>query len=378
MRILVAQSGGPTSVINASLAGVIERSHALGYEVFGGLHGMEGILESKIVKLVPGKVELELLKNTPGAYLGSCRYNLPEPPNKVYDDFFEIVKSNKIDGFLYIGGNDSMDSVDKITRESKRRNLPLMVGGIPKTVDNDLILTDHCPGYPSAAKFLNVVACEFVMDSNAYSTPSICVMEIMGRDSGWLAASLKVAEEMVEGLKVITYIPERPVSEERILDEVASVKQKFLLVAVSEGIKNEDGKYFSALEMKDAFGHPKLGGAGERVTEMVKKVGKTKFVNPSFLQRSASHLVSEVDLKEAFMVGSDGVDAIANGKCGFFVAIERNAGDAYSSKTRIIPINGIANRVKNVPDDFTDRNIIDYVKPLLGKLTEYAWRTDWV
>lgn len=376
MRILVAQSGGPTAVINASLAGAIERSYELGYEVLGGFYGIEGILESKIAKLILGKSELESLKNTPGAYLGSCRYNLPEPPNKVYDDFFEIVKSQKIDGFLYIGGNDSMDSVDKIARESKRRNSPLIVGGIPKTIDNDLISTDHCPGYPSAAKFLNVVASEFVIDSNAYSKSPICVMEIMGRDSGWLASSLKVAEEMVEDLKVITYIPERRISEERVLDEVASVKQKFLLVAVSEGIKDENGRYFSALKEKDAFGHSKLGGAGERVAEIAEKIGKIKFINPSFLQRSASHLISDVDLKEAFMVGTDGIDAIKNGENGFFVSIERNMGDLYSSKTKIISIKGIANRIKTVPDDFTDKDIVNYVKPLLGKLPKYAWRNN--
>ncbi|MGC8544796.1 diphosphate--fructose-6-phosphate 1-phosphotransferase [Athalassotoga sp.] len=373
MKILVAQSGGPTAVINASLSGVIKRAKMHKHEIIGGLYGIEGILESRLIDLKMRNEEMRLLGKTPGSYLGSCRYNLPEPPNQIYDRFFDVINANKIDAFLYIGGNDSMDSVAKISMEAKRRKLPLLTGGIPKTIDNDLVQTDHCPGFPSAAKFLNVIASEFVIDSNSYSKVSICVMEIMGRDSGWLTASVKLSEEIVDGLNVITYIPEKAVTEKQILDEV-STKKGMVLVAVSEGIKNTDGKYFSSIEIKDAFGHPKLGGAGERVANIIEKIGKVKFVNPSFLQRSASHLVSEVDVKEAVMVGMDAVDALEKGKNAFFVSIERNDGNAYSSKTRIISIEGIGNKIKTMPADFDDLKLKAYVRPLIGKMPKYARR----
>ncbi len=374
MRILVAQSGGPTAVINASLSGVIERAKQLNHDVIGGLYGIEGILESKLVNLKIEDENIQLLKKTPGAYLGSCRYSLPKPPSEIYDRFFDVINSNKIDAFLYIGGNDSMDSVEKISNEVNRRKLPLLTGGIPKTIDNDLVETDHCPGFPSAAKFINILASEFVMDSMAYSKLPICVMEIMGRDSGWLTESVKLSEEIIDGLNVISYIPEKMVSEDQVLDEVSS-KKGMVLVAVSEGIRNKDGKYFSAMEIKDAFGHPKLSGAGEKIAAIIEKIGKAKFVNPSFLQRSASHVVSEVDLKEAVMVGADAVDALENGKNAFFVSIERNNGDAsYSSKTKIISIEGIGNRIKTVPEDFNVQKLIEYLKPLVGELPKYARR----
>lgn len=373
MKILVAQSGGPTAVINASLSGVIKRAKMLNHEVIGGLYGIEGILESKLINLKMRNEEIRLLGKTPGSYLGSCRYNLPTPPDQVYDRFFDVIKFNKIDAFLYIGGNDSMDSVAKISMEAKSRKLPLLIGGIPKTVDNDLVQTDHCPGFPSAAKFLNVIASEFVIDSNAYSKPSICVMEVMGRDSGWLTASIKLSEEIVDGLSVITYIPEKAVTEAQILDEV-STKKGMILVAVSEGIKNMEGKYFSAIEITDAFGHPKLGGAGERVANIIEKIGKVKFVNPSFLQRSASHIVSEIDLKEAVMVGVDAVDALESNKNAFFISIQRNDGDNYSSKTKVVSIEGIGNKIKTIPEDFDDRKLKAYVRPLIGKMPKYARR----
>ncbi|MGC8611135.1 MAG: 6-phosphofructokinase [Mesoaciditoga sp.] len=373
MRVLVAQSGGPTAVINASLSGVIREAKSLKWEIYGGLYGIEGILQSKITPLEMDDKKLERLEKTPGAYLGSCRYNLPDPPHEVYDKLFEIFKSNKIDAFLYIGGNDSMQTVWKIYKEIERRKSHVKVGGIPKTIDNDLVGTDHCPGFPSAAKFLNVVASEFVIDSNVYSKPSICVIETMGRDSGWLAASLKMAEEIVKGLKVITYIPERPVSEEAILDEVYALKDNPLLVSVSEGIKDKDGQYFYTVGSRDVFGNVKLGGSGERVAGIIEKIGKVKFVNPSFLQRAASHIVSSIDVKEAIMVGFDGVRALQFHN-GFFASIERINNDRYESQTKIIPIEEVVGKIRTMPLDFNDEMIKSYVGPLIDELPAYAWR----
>jgi|UniRef100_A0A7V3RE04 6-phosphofructokinase len=375
MKILVAQSGGPTAVINATLTGVIERARDLGYEVIGGLHGVEGILESKSVDLstLSGKM-LNSISHTPGAYLGSCRYNLPQPPDGVYDVLFNFFNSNKIDAFLYIGGNDSMDSVEKISKEAQRRKYPLLVGGIPKTVDNDLVETDHCPGYPSAAKFLNVIASEFVVDSMAYSKPVICIIETMGRDSGWLASSLKMVEKIVDGLKVMILIPELPVSEEKLLDTVNDMKSP-LLISVSEGIINEEGKYLSALETVDNFGHPKLGGAGEHVATLIEKIAKVKFMNPAFSQRAATHIISEVDYREAKGVGAAAVDTLAEGKNAFFVGIERvQASIGYSSTIRIVSIDRVANEVRKVPESLFENEFIDYIAPLIGKLPKYAFR----
>ncbi len=373
MRVLVAQSGGPTAVINASLYGVIKGAKSLKFEIYGGLYGIEGILQSKIIPLEMDDEMLEKLVKTPGTYLGSCRYNLPDPPNEAYDRLFEIFKSNKIDAFLYIGGNDSMQTVWKIHKEIERRKSHVKVGGIPKTVDNDLFGTDHCPGFPSAAKFLNVVASEFVIDSNVYSKPSICVIETMGRDSGWLAASLKLSEKIVKGLRVITYIPERPVSERAILDEVYALRDNPLLVSVSEGIKDKDGNYFYTTGSKDAFGNVKLGGSGERVAEIIEKIGKVKFINPSFLQRSASHITSSIDVKEAMMVGFDGVMALQSHN-GFFVSIERINNDTYKSQDKIISIEEVIGKIKTIPIDFNDEMVRSYVEPLIDELPRYAWR----
>lgn len=371
MKILLAQSGGPTAVINTSLASAIKTAKSLHFEVFGGLYGIEGIIQSKIIPLDLDEKMLKVLETTPGAYLGSCRYNLPDPPNEVYDKLFKVFDSYKINAFLYIGGNDSMETVWKIHKEIQHRKSNLKVGGIPKTIDNDLVETDHCPGFPSAVKFLNIVSSEFVIDSNVYSNPSICVIEVMGRDSGWLASSLKLSEKIVKGLKVITYIPERPVSEEKILDEVYTLRNNLLLVVVSEGIKDEKGAYFYTTGLKDTFGHTKLGGAGEKVSRILEKIGKVKFINPSFLQRSASHLVSQIDVREAAIVGSDGVRALEFHN-GFFVSIERISNNEYKSQTKIIPIEKVVGRIKTIPSDFDDIN--SYVEPLIDELPMYAWR----
>ncbi len=374
MKILIAQSGGPTAVINATLAGSVESAKVNGHEIIGGLYGIEGILKSKLISLPGSTKELNRISRTPGVYLGSCRYRLPDPPDEIYDTLFTIFKSNGIDAFLYIGGNDSMDSVSKISKEARRRHSNILVGGIPKTVDNDLVETDHCPGYPSAAKFLNIVASEFIIDSMAYSKPSICVIETMGRDSGWLAASLKFSETMINGLKVITLLPEIPVAENEIIEMVGESNSHPLLISVSEGIRNKDGKYFSSLEVADAFGHPKLGGAGEYVSSLIEKHTKVKFVNPYVLQRSASHIVSEVDYDEAKLVGSAAVDALNEEKNAFFIGIERKSEKTYSSRTKIVSIEKVANKVRQVPVELIGGAFIDYIKPLIGDMPRYAIR----
>jgi 6-phosphofructokinase len=382
MRFLIAQSGGPTAVINASLAGAIKRAKENGHEIFGSLYGIEGVLNSKIVQLKFSDKKLEEISRMPGAFLGSCRHKLPnDPGNEEYDIIFKKFEENKIDAFLYIGGNDSMDAVSKIYREAVRRHFPLVVNGIPKTIDNDLVETDHCPGFASSAKFLNTLASEFVVDSISYSSYPICVIEAMGRDTGWLAASLKYVETLVDGLKVLTYIPEKPISEKEMLDEVLAYKDQPLLVSVSEGIKNEKGEYFHATNKFDAFGHPKLGGAGEYVSELLQKIKKVKFINPSFAQRAASHCVSELDFEEAKMVGSRSVDISEQGKTGLFMAIERTETD-YTSDVKPVDIEKVANKIKYVPDSFVEENsssLLEYLSPLLKDLKPFpslSWRDE--
>ena len=373
MKILIAQSGGPTSVINASLAEAVKRGHELGHETIGGLYGIEGILQSKIIPMNQNQKELERISHTPGAFLGSCRYVLPESPNEVYDTLFNFFHSQKINAFLYIGGNDSMDSVAKIHKEAEKRHFPLLVNGIPKTIDNDLVETDHCPGFASSARFLNTIASEFVVDSLSYSTPPICVMETMGRDTGWLAASLKLSEHLVEGLKVLNYLPETPVSAEEILDEVDKYKSQPLLVSVSEGIKDKRGNYLQSNQILDSFGHPKLGGSGEYVASLLKKIRKTKFVNSSFTQRSASHDISPVDFEEAKMVASKAVELVEEGKSGFFIGIERIEKD-YLSSTKIVEVEKVANKIKYVPKIFLENDmkaLVEYIDPLIGEMKPF-------
>ena len=374
MRFLIAQSGGPTAVINASLVGAIQRAKEKGHEIFGSLYGIEGILNSKIAPLNFERDELERISHTPGAFLGSCRHKLPnDPTDEEYDMIFKKIKEEKIDAFLYIGGNDSMDAVSKLFHQAENREIPLIVNGIPKTIDNDLMKTDHCPGFVSSAKFLNVIASEFVIDSFSYSTFPICVIEVMGRDTGWLSISLKYAEKLVDGLKVLTYVPEKPISEEKMIEDVKKYSKQPLLVAVSEGIKNEKGEYFHSTNTMDAFGHPKLGGVGEYVSHILQKVKKVKFVNPSFTQRAASHFVSHLDFEEAKMVGAQAIDISESGKSGLFMAIERVEND-YLSKVNPISVDEVANKVKCVPDSFLTEDSTEfmrYISPLLKELEAF-------
>ncbi len=374
MRILIAQSGGPTSVINASLTEAIKRSRELGHEMLGGLYGIEGILQSKIISMNQSDKELERISHTPGAFLGSCRHVLPGSQSEEYDTLFDLFHSQNIGAFLYIGGNDSMDSVAKIYKEAERRHFPILVNGIPKTIDNDLVETDHCPGFASSARFLNMIASEFVIDSSSYSTPPICVVETMGRDTGWLAASLKFSEHLVKGLKVLTYLPEFPVSVEEMLDEVAEYKSQPLLVSVSEGIKDKQGNYLQSIQISDSFGHPKLGGSGEYVASLLKKIRKVKFVNPSFTQRSASHAISPIDFEEAKMVASKAVDLVEKGKSGLFVGIERIEKN-YLSSTKIVEVEKVANRIKYVPKAFLENDMkafLEYIDPLIGEMNPFS------
>ncbi len=360
-------------MINASLVEAVKRGRELGYEVFGGLYGIEGVLQSKIVPMNQNDEVLEKISHMPGAFLGSCRHKLPDYQGEEYNVLFKVLEKNKIDALLYIGGNDSMDAVLKVHNEARRRKVPIIVNGIPKTIDNDLVETDHCPGFASSAKFLNTIASEFVVDSLTYPNPPICVMETMGRDTGWLAASLKFSEHLVKGLKVLTYLPEFPVSAEEILDEVAKYEDRPLLVSVSEGIRDKQGRYLRSAQSFDQFNHPRLGGVGDYVADLLKKIRKVKFMNLSFSQRSATHEVSATDFEEAKMVASKAIEVVEEGKSGFFIGIERIERD-YLSSTNPIEVEKVANKVKYVPKNFLEDDMkafLEYLDPLMGEMSPF-------
>lgn len=377
-NMLIAQSGGPSAVINASLAGAYTRACEEGINVFGSLYGLEGILKDEIIYLndeLDTKEKVESLKRTPAMALGSCRYKLKDEED--FDKILDKVKELNISYFFYIGGNDSMDTVDKLSSYFNKKGLDIKVIGIPKTIDNDLMNTDHTPGFASAARFVATSVREVYSDTYSYDKATVTFVEIMGRNAGWLAGSSILARGKDCPAPHMIYLPERPFNEEEFVRELKELakKEKVIVVAVSEGIKLEDGTYFSAGEAQahDKFGHAMLKGAGLRMEALAKNLGfKTRTIELSLLQRSAGHLVSEVDLEEAYMCGLKGVEYALEGLTGVMVAMERLSNKPYEIGYRPVKISEVSNKEKTIPAEWIDGNdlrdnFIDYVKPLVGK-----------
>lgn len=383
-NVLVGQSGGPTAVINSSLAGVFEAARDAGAEkIYGMRYGIEGFLNENIVDLctvLKTSLDTELLKRTPSSYLGSCRFKLPEPLNgsAVYEKLFSLFSKYNICAFFYIGGNDSMDTVKKLSEYAAQINSPVRFIGVPKTIDNDLCVTDHTPGYGSAAKFIATAVKELVCDSLVYDLESVTIVEIMGRDAGWLtgAAALSKGEDC-EGPALI-FLPEVPFDYEYVKTRIKEIQKtrKSFVIALSEGIRTKDGRYVCELgkeSSKDAFGHTQLSNAGQTVASMLKKdLGiKTRAVELSTLQRCASHIVSLTDLNEAYAVGNAAVRAAAGGHTGEMVFIKRISTNPYVSETDTYDIRAVANMEKPVPrnminesGDFVTEEFIGFVRPL--------------
>lgn len=388
-RIIVGQSGGPTAVINSSVVGVYIKAKELGIDkVYGMVHGIEGFLQEKIIDLddyLSEKENIELLKRTPSAFLGSCRYKLPkiEDARDVYEKIFEILDKNEIDGFFYIGGNDSMDTIKMLSAYAKENNKKQVFMGIPKTIDNDLPITDHCPGYASAAKYIATSMKEIIRDNESFgvSKPTVCIVEIMGRHAGWLTAAAALSKtDDCAGPDAI-YLPEITFDVEKFIqniEELAKTKSS-IVVAVSEGVQTNDGKFVCELgdtdRAVDAFGHKQLSGCAATLANLVAaKTGlKTRAIEFSTLQRAATHIASLTDINEAIEVGKKAVEEANVGTTGKMVIIERLEGEEYKSNTSIYEIDAIANVEKKVPIEWIDtqnntlkEEFITYVRPLIN------------
>ena len=358
-NIIVGQSGGPTAVINSSLAGVYKNAIERGFDkVYGMLHGIQGLLDEQYIDLstqIHSELDIELLKRTPSAFLGSCRYKLPEihEDKAIYEKIFEILNKLDIYAFIYIGGNDSMDTIKKLSDYAILTGQTQKFLGVPKTIDNDLALTDHTPGFGSAAKYIGASTKEVIRDALGltYKKNMITIMEIMGRNAGWLTGATALAKsEDCDGPDLI-YLPEVPFDVEKFLAKVKDLlnKKASIVIAVSEGIKLADGRYVCELgsvgDYVDAFGHKQLQGTATYLANfLAAECGcKTRAVELSTLQRSASHMASRVDIDEAFMVGGAAVKAADEGDTGKMVVIDRVSDDPYMAATGIYDVERIAN-----------------------------------
>lgn len=387
-NIIVGQSGGPTSVINSSLAGVYKTAKERGFhKVYGMLHGIQGFLDEQYVDLstqIHSDMDIELLKRTPSAFLGSCRYKLPEIHEnpEIYEKIFSILDKLNIEVFIYIGGNDSMDTIKKLSDYAIVRGHRQKFLGVPKTIDNDLALTDHTPGFGSAAKYIATSTKELIRDALGltYNKDMVTVVEVMGRNAGWLTGATALAKtEECDGPDLI-YLPEVAFDVDKFLKKVQDLlkKKKSVVVAVSEGIKLEDGRYVCELsggpDYVDAFGHKQLQGTAAYLAGLIQnEIGcKTRSIEFSTLQRSASHMASRVDINEAFMVGGAAVKAADEGDTGKMVVIDRVSDDPYMSAAGIYDVHKIANNEKLVPRNWMNKegnyvtdDFINYIEPLI-------------
>lgn len=387
-NVIVGQSGGPTAAINSSLAGVYRTARDRGAgKVYGMLHGIQGLLQERYIDLseyITSDLDTELLKRTPAAFLGSCRYKLPEihEDRAVYDKIFEILEKLNIEAFIYIGGNDSMDTIKKLSDYAIVTGFPTRFVGCPKTIDNDLALTDHTPGYGSAAKYIGTSVKEIIRDSFSleYSKGLVSIVEIMGRNAGWLTGAAALAQgEDCTGPDLI-YLPELPFDVEKFGEKVRNLlaKKSSVVVAVSEGIRLADGRYVcelgQSIDFVDAFGHKQLSGTANYLASYIAgEIGcKTRAIELSTLQRAASHCSSRVDILEAYQVGGAAVKAADEGDSGKMVVLQRLSDDPYQASTEVKDVHKIANDEKLVPRswvneecDYVTEDFISYVRPLI-------------
>ncbi len=380
---IFGQSGGPTSVINASAAGVFQE--ALKQEsitkVYGAAHGIRGILDEVLYDMEKeDPYEIELLKTTPSSALGSVRYKLKhfDEDETDYLRILEVFKKYNIRYFFYNGGNDSMDTCNKISKYMQKSGYECKVMGVPKTIDNDLWGTDHCPGFGSSAKYIATSTMEIYHDARVYDTGMVTILEVMGRNAGWLTAATSLASHFGNGPDLI-YLPELTFNIEDFIERVNSIynKNKKVIVAVSEGVKDKNGKYVpeAVSELsKDSFGHSQLGGTASLLANIVKnKIGcKVRGIEFSLLQRCATQNGSLTDVNEAYLAGQTAVKAAIDGKTDYMVAFERENSAQYKCNTKLINLTDVANKEHTVPrewisEDGTSLNkqFIDYALPLI-------------
>ncbi len=385
-NVIVGQSGGPTAVINASLYGVVyealNREDACG-TVYGMINGIEGFLNDQVMDMEPleRSGELELIKTTPGSYLGSCRYKLPEDlEDEVYLKLFEKFAQYGIGYFFYIGGNDSMDTVSKLSRYAKKAGSDIHFMGIPKTIDNDLVCTDHTPGFGSAAKYVASTVREIAVDASVYDNKkSVTIVEIMGRHAGWLTAASVLARKEAGDNPVLIYLPEVAFDPEKFIADVKAAleKRSNLVVCISEGINDGKGTFICELASDvgvDTFGHKMLTGSGKYLENLVKeKIGvKVRSVELNVSQRCSSAMLSGTDQKEAIASGAYGVKCAIEGATGKMIGFSRLPGEDYRIDYTMEDVDQICNQEKTVPLEWITENgsdigegFIEYARPLI-------------
>ena len=388
-KLIVGQSGGPTSVINGSLAGVYYGAKKSGFDkVYGMVNGIEGLLNENIVDLddyFSDKNNLELLKRTPSSFLGTCRFKLGsyKEHEDTYEKVFKILDKHEINSFIYIGGNDSMDTVESLSDYAALKKKKQNFIGVPKTIDNDLPITDHCPGFGSACKYIATTLREIIQDNNCYGNtkPTVAIVEIMGRHAGWLtSAAASAKDDSCDGVDAI-YLPEIPFNMDTFVAETKELlkKKACITIAVSEGIKTEDDQFVCELTdanlLVDSFGHKELAGCAEILSKVLKeKLGvKTRAITLSTLQRAAAHLASKTDLEEAYNCGKKGAELAYKGESGKMVYMNRVSDNPYKIKYEVFDdIHKIANIEKKIPLEWIDvdnnyvkEELVNYLKPLI-------------
>lgn len=379
---IVAQSGGPTVAINASLAGVIGgviESKSFD-KIYGSIHGIQGVLKNNFLDLTDSSKDfINQLSNSPAMYLGSCRFKLPDMSagKETYDAIFKTFDDMNIGAFFYIGGNDSMDTVDKLSKYAKEMGSDILIAGIPKTIDNDLVVTDHTPGFGSAAKYIATSMREMAYDTYIYDIQSVLIVEIMGRDAGWLTAASALARTEFSEAPHLIYLPETNFDENQFIEDIKQLLpiKKNVIVAVSEGIHDGEGNYVSATSaVADKFGHAQLSGTGKYLENLVSaKLGvKVRSVEINVLQRSAAHMASKTDLEEAFLLGKMAVKFVEEGQSEFMTILTRTSDEPYEYVISHSPVIDIANQAKSVPREWINQagndvteDMITYLKPLV-------------
>ena len=378
---IIGQSGGPTSAINATLAGVFKAARDNEYieTVYGMVHGIQGLLDGDMVDMgekLKTDCDIDLLASTPSAYLGSCRYKLSQED---YDKVFEVIEKHNIKYFFYIGGNDSMDTVYQLSRYAEKTGHEINIMGVPKTIDNDLFGTDHAPGFGSAAKYIASSVREVCRDASVYSAKCVTIFEIMGRNSGWLTASSALAKGNGCDAPDLIYLPEVMFSIDKFIEDIRKVSEnkKCITVAVSEGIRVDKHTYVCETmggNETDAFGHKRLGGTGTVLANIVaEKLGfKTRQIEFSLLQRCAAHIASKTDIDESLMIGKKAVEEAVAGSTGKMVCYIRESDSPYKISIGSLDISEIANVEKLVPREwinedgnYVTQECIDYMFPLI-------------
>ena len=380
---VIIQSGGPTAAINASLAGVIDQAKKMGYDrIYGAINGIAGVLRHHLIDLTEKLDEedfLDKLMVTPAMYLGSCRNRMPDPIAEPaqYEQMFAFFREMNIVAFFGIGGNDSMDTVAKLSAYAAKTDSPVRVMGVPKTIDNDLMQIDHTPGFGSAAKYVATSMLEMAHDTMIYPVKSITIVEIMGRDAGWLTAAAALARNTYSDAPQLIYLPEVPFSITECIEDTERLlrERNSVLIAISEGIRDKEGKYISASDSAvDKFGHQQLSGAGKALEHILgQALGvKIRSVELNIPQRCGTHLASQTDLLEARALGEHAVKLVEQGKTGLMASLERIDGENYQVAYCGVPVAEVANGVRSVPRDFinergndVNEKMLNYLKPLI-------------